>query len=315
MTSPEQKIDTSEKRKPAGLIPTGFQIFLSLLWGGNHVSIKASLEYGSPLQVGWMRFVFGGMVTFVYMLLRRESFFVAKSEVRPLLIIGALFTVQIMFMNVGQYLTTAGHATALNSTYPIWAAIIAHFLVPNDTLTRWKVLAIVLSYIGILTIVFGDAGVVVPGVSIEGDLMSLLSAVLLGLRLVLMSNFAQNMSEAKIMFGQLVIGILLFWVGSFIFESPQYTIELRFWLALAYQGFVIAGFGFLANAWLVKKYLPSTVTFYSFIQPPAGVLLAWLVLSEDPGRGLLGGLVFVVAGAITFGSESFIKARRRETLV
>ena len=253
-------------------------------------------------------------MTFVYMLLRRESFLVAKSEVRPLLIIGALFTVQIMFMNVGQYLTTAGHATALNSTYPIWAAIIAHFLVPNDTLTRWKVLAIVLSYIGILTIVFGDAGVVVPGVSIEGDLMSLLSAVLLGLRLVLMSNFAQNMSEAKIMFGQLVIGILLFWVGSFIFESPQYTIELRFWLALAYQGFVIAGFGFLANAWLVKKYLPSTVTFYSFIQPPAGVLLAWLVLSEDPGRGLLGGLVFVVAGAITFGSESFIKARRRETL-
>ena len=314
MTSPEQKIDTSEKRKPAGLIPTAFQIFLSLLWGGNHVSIKASLEYGSPLQVGWMRFVLGGMVTFVYMLLRRESFLVAKSEVRPLLIIGALFTVQIMFMNVGQHLTTAGHATALNSTYPIWAAVIAHFLVPTDTLTRWKVLAIVLSYIGILTIVFGDAGVVVPGVSIEGDLMSLLSAVLLGLRLVLKSNFAQNMSEAKIMFGQLVIGILLFWVGSFIFESPQYTIELRFWLALAYQGFVIAGFGFLANAWLVKKYLPSTVTFYSFIQPPAGVLLAWLVLSEDPGRGLLGGLVFVVAGAITFGSESFIKARRRETL-
>ena len=315
MANSEQKTGTFEKRKPAGLIPTGFQIFLSLLWGGNHVSIKASLEYGSPLQVGWMRFVAGGVVTFAYMLLRKESFLVSKNEVRPLLIIGALFTVQIMFMNVGQYLTTAGHATALNSTYPIWAAVIAHFLVPTDTLTRWKVLAIVLSYIGILTIVFGDAGVVVPGVSIEGDLMSLLSAILLGLRLVLMSNFAQNMSEAKIMFGQLVIGILLFLVGSFIFESPKYSIELRFWLALAYQGFVIAGFGFLANAWLVKKYLPSTVTFYSFIQPPAGVLLAWLVLSEDPGRGLLGGLIFVVAGAITFGSQSFIKARKKEILV
>ena len=117
------------------------------------------------------------------------------------------------------------------------------------------------------------------------------------------------------MFGQLVIGITLFFIGSLLFESPQYTIESRFWLALAYQGFVIAGFGFLANAWLVKKYLPSTVTFYSFIQPPAGVILAWLVLSEDPGRGLLGGLVFVVAGAITFGSESFFKAKKREALV
>ena len=285
---PEEKVDTLEKRKPAGLMPTVFQIFLSLLWGGNHVSIKASLEYGSPLQVGWMRFVLGGTVTFAYMLLRKESFKVNKNEICPILIVGALFTVQIMFMNVGQYLTTAGHATALNSTYPIWAAVIAHFLVPTDTLTRWKILAIVLSYIGILTIVFGDAGIVIPGVSIEGDLMSLLSAILLGLRLVLMSNFAQKMSEAKIMFGQLVIGITLFFIGSLLFESPQYTIELRFWLALAYQGFVIAGFGFLANA--------------------------WLVLSEDPGRGLLGGLVFVGAGAITFGSESFIKAKRRKVL-
>jgi len=42
--------------------------------------------------------------------------------------------------------------------------------------------------------------------------------------------------------------------------------------------------------------------------------LAWLVLSEAPGRGLLGGLVFVVAGAITFGSESLIKAKKREAL-
>ena len=172
-----------------------------------------------------------------------------------------------------------------------------------------------MSYIGILIIVFGDTGIVASGVSVQGDFMSLLSAILLGLRLVLMSNFAQNMSEVKIMFGQSVMGISFFLIGSFIFESPQYSLELRFWLALAYQGFVIAGFGFLANAWLVKKYLPSTVTFYSFIQPPAGVLLAWLVLSEAPGRGLLVGLVFVVAGAITFGSESFIKARRKEILV
>lgn len=310
-----EKIYALEKRKPAGLLPTAFQIFLSLLWGGNNVSIKASLEYGSPLQVGWMRFVAGGFVTFIYVLLRKESFFVAKSEIRPLLIIGTLFTVQIVFMNVGQYLTSAGHATALNSTYPIWAAVIAHFLVATDTLTKWKILAIVMSYLGILIIVFGDTGIIVPGVSIQGDLMSLLSAILLGLRLVLMSNFTQNMSEAKILFGQILIGILMFLIGSFIFESPQYSIELRFWLALAYQGFVIAGFGFLANAWLVKKYLPSTVTFYSFIQPVTGVLLAWLVLSETPGRGLLSGLVLVVGGAIIFGSESFIKARRKEILI
>ena len=299
-------------RRPAGLLPTLFNIFLSFIWGGNNVSIKVALDYSPPLQIGWMRFVFGGLVTLGYMMYRRESFGIHRNEAIPLCVIVLLFTVQIALMNFGQDKTTAGHATALNSTFPIWAAVIAHFIVPSDRLSRWKILAIVFSYSGILAIVFGDSGftgVSTEGVSISGDLMSLASAALLGLRLVLMSNFAQNMSVAKIMLVQLVMGTVFFLVGSYLVETPSYTAEMRFWGALFYQGVIIAGFGFLSNAWLVKRYLPSTVTFFSFIQPPAGLVLAWLILGEAPGSGLIAGLFFIVAGAIIFGGESYIKAR------
>ncbi len=299
-------------RRPAGLLPTLFNIFLSFIWGGNNVSIKVALDYSPPLQIGWMRFVFGGLVTLGYMMYRRESFRIYRNEAVPLCVIVLLFTVQITLMNFGQDKTTAGHATALNSTFPIWAAVIAHFIVPSDRLSRWKILAIVFSYSGILAIVFGDSGftgVSTEGVSISGDLMSLASAALLGLRLVLMSNFAQNMSVAKIMLVQLVMGTVFFLVGSYLVETPSYTAEMRFWGALFYQGVIIAGFGFLSNAWLVKRYLPSTVTFFSFIQPPAGLVLAWLILGEAPGSGLIAGLFFIVAGAIIFGGESYIKAR------
>ena len=50
--------------------------------------------------------------------------------------------------------------------------------------------------------------------------MSLASAALLGLRLVLMSNFTQNMSEAKMLLSQLVVGTLFFVIGSYILENP-----------------------------------------------------------------------------------------------
>ena len=304
-------------RRPAGLLPTLFNIFLSFIWGGNNVSIKVALDYSPPLQIGWMRFVFGGLVTLGYMMYRRESFRIYRNEAVPLCVIVLLFTVQIALMNFGQDKTTAGHATALNSTFPIWAAVIAHFIVPSDRLSRWKMLAIVFSYSGILAIVFGDSGFTggsTEGVSISGDLMSLASAALLGLRLVLMSNFAQNMSEAKIMLAQLVMGTVFFLIGSYLVETPSYTLETRFWGALFYQGVIIAGFGFLSNAWLVKRYLPSTVTFFSFIQPPAGLVLAWLILGEDPGSGLIAGLFFIVAGAIIFGGESYIRARKVASL-
>ena len=83
---------------------------------------------------------------------------------------------------------------------------------------------------------------------------------------------------------------------------------------VVYQGVIIAGFGFLSNAWLVKRYLPSTVTFFSFIQPPAGLVLAWLTLGEDPGSGLIAGLFFIVVGAIIFGGESYLRARKVASL-
>ena len=299
-----------EQRRPAGFYPSVFQILLSMLWGGNHTSIIVALDYSPPLQIGWMRFVSGGIVTVIYMILKRESFLIKKSEIFPLALIGFLFSIQIVFMNYGQYLTTAGHATALNATFPIWAASLAHFLVPNDSMTKYKFLAIILSYLGVLSIVFLDTGLITPGISLSGDLLSITSAAFLGLRLVLTSNFAQNMSEVKLMLGQLIMGTAVFLIASQIIETTKFSYEFNYWMAIFYQGSVIAGFGFLANAWLMKRYLPSTITFFSFIQPLSGVTVAWIILGENPGRGLIVGLVLIVVGAIIFSGETYYKSTR-----
>ena len=313
-TSAEQPTDTKaptgETRRPAGLYASSFALFTAILWGGNNVSIKVALERGSPMQIGWIRFVLGAVVSVAYMVARRESFTVSRHEIWPLAAVGLMFSVQLVFMNIGQDLTTAGHGVALNSTMPIWAATISQLFIPSDRLTRWRVFAMALSYVGVLAVVFGDTGASETGATVLGDVLSLISAILLGARTVMISIFAQHVSEAKLMLGQLVIGTVLLLAGSYIFETPIYTTDGSFWFAMAYQGLVIAGFGFLATAWLLKHYLPSTVTFYFFAQPVAGVTLAWLILGEDPGRGLIAGVVLVCIGAVLHSGESFLQARK-----
>ena len=299
-----------EVRRPAGLIPSGFALFVATLWGGNNVSLKASLGHGEPMQVGWMRFILGGIVTLAYMASRGESLAIARHEVKPLLALGILFSVQLIIMNVGQDLTSAGHGVALNSTLPIWTATLARFFIPTDRLTLWKGFALLISYAGVLVVVFGDTGIDQTGVTVLGDVLSFIAAGLLGFRLIMLSNFAQNVSEGKLMLGQLAIGTVVLLAGSYIFETPTYTTNGGFWLALAYQGFVIAGFGFLANAWLVKRYLPSSIAFFYFVQPVAGVILAWLILGEHPGRGLIAGVALLCVGALAYSWESYTTARK-----
>ena len=155
-TADERVAVSADPRRPAGLFGSAFSIFIALLWGGLPVSIKSSLKYGEPLQIGWMRFALGGLVTLVYMVVRRESFSLKPSEIRPILIVSLLFSVQLVFMNVGQDLTTAGHATAIGTTMPIWAATIAQIMIPSERLSRWQILAIALSYAGVLAVVFVD---------------------------------------------------------------------------------------------------------------------------------------------------------------
>ena len=299
-----------ETRRPAGPIPSGVALLMATMWGGNNVSLKVSLAYGAPMQVGWMRFVLGGLVTLVYMLARREPLRLARREIKPILIIGVLFSVQLVMMNVGQDLTSAGHGVALNSTLPIWTATLARFFIPSDRLTVWKAVALLVSYAGVLVVVFGDTGVEQEGVTLLGDLLSFIAAGLLGFRIILLSNYSQDVSEAKLMLGQLSIGTLLLLAGSYALESPMYTTDGAFWLALGYQGVVIAGVGFLVNAWLVKRYLPSSIAFFYFVQPVAGVVLAWFVLGEDPGRGLIAGVALLCAGALAYSWESYGIGRR-----
>lgn len=313
-TNTQQTSDTNtlagETRRPAGLFASSFALFTAVLWGGNNVSIKVALERGSPMQIGWIRFVLGAVVTVAYMVARREPFTVGRREVWPLVAVGLMFSIQLVFMNIGQDLTTAGHGVALHSTMPIWAATISQLLIPSDRMTRWRVVAMSLSYVGVLVVVFGDTEASQAGATLLGDVLSLVSAILLGARTVMISIFAQHVSEAKLMLGQLVIGTVLLLCGSYMFETPIYTTDGSFWFALAYQGFVIAGFGFLATAWLLKHYLPSTVTFFFFAQPIAGVTLAWLILGEDPGRGLIAGVALVCVGALLHSGESYLKAKR-----
>ena len=39
------------------------------------------------------------------------------------------------------------------------------------------------------------------------------------------------------------------------------------------------------------------------------MILAWIFLSENPGQGLILGLVLIGAGTLVFGGEAYLKTR------
>ena len=260
------------------------------------MATKAGLDDAGPLRLGWIRFVLGGIVVIGWAVITRQDFRIRGHEWKPLIFLGLLFAVQIGFMNVGQDFTSAGHATVVISTFPLWAAIFAHFVVPGDRMSRGRTAGTLIAYGGVVA-VFGRS-LANSEEFLLGDVLLLISAVLLGARQVYISQVAQRVPQHKLLLSQTVFGTVSFVAASLIFESGDpWALTMRLAIALAYTGLLIAGLAFLGQTWLLKNYLPSRVTVISLSQPIIGVLLSWWVLGETVGPELYAGASLVVIGS------------------
>lgn len=271
---------------------------LSILWSGNPISIKAGLEDAPPLRLGWMRFVLGGIVAILWSLYNKEAVKFKKSDVIPLIGTGLLFSVQLGFMNIGQNYTSGGHGVIMITTFPLWASIFSHLFIPNDKLTRFKIFGMIIAYLGVI-ILFWESISNSSNNYLIGDLLMLTSAMLLGARQIYISQISQglNQAEIKILYTQAFVGTFTFFIFSQLFENSNFSISYNLVIALLYQGVIIAGFGFIGQTWLMKKYLPSRILIINISQPVFGVILAWVVLGEIPGFELVFATIFVLSGS------------------
>jgi len=272
-----------------------FAFLLSTIWGGNSVALKAGLDHAPPLRIGWMRFLLGSVVLLGWALVTGRDLRIRRHEWKPLAVLGVLFAVQVAFMNVGQDRTTAAHGVVMTNTFPLWVGVLAHFFVPGDRLTRWKIAGALIAYAGV-------AAVFVRGLAVShdlalGDALMLTSAALLGTRLVYTARAVESVDPAKLLLAQAVVGISTFALISALVESEPYRFAAVLAVSLLYQGALVAGFAFISNLWLLKRYMPTHITVIFLSQPIFGVFSSWLVLREPLEATVWLGAVLVIFGS------------------
>ena len=281
-----------------GIDATGaaLALLVSVLWGANPVAIKLGLEDAPPLRLAWMRFVVGGVVILAWGWAtgRLARFGIAPAERRPLLVLGLLFTAQIGAMNVGTALTSAAHAAILLNSYAVHFVALAHFAIPGDRLTPRRLAGVLVAYGGIVLLFAGQVGTGAP--SLLGDAIVFGSALLLAERTVYLARAVQGIEPVKILLSQAVIGTAFFVLGSALFEPAPTRWTGRLAAVVGFQGVIIAGFNFVVNLWLLKRYRPSSLAAFFLTQPIFGVAIAALLAGDALTVELLLASVAVAVG-------------------
>ncbi len=243
-----------------------------------------------------MRFLVGGVVIALWAWatgrLARVS--IAPHEWRPLLVLGLIFTAQIGTMNVGTALTNAAHGSVVLNLYAVHTVVLSHFLIPGDRLTARRLAGVLVAYGGVVVLFGADSSR--AGASLAGDAILFVSALILAERVVYLARAVQHLDPVTMLLSQATVGVAVFLALSWLVEPAPTTWTWRLAGALAYQGVLVAGFCFVVNLWLLKRYRPSTLAAFFLTQPLFGVVAAALVAGDPLTPALL-----VACGAVALG--------------
>ncbi len=277
---------TSTTPQQAAPLPAaGFLMLasLGLFWGLNWPGMKIAL---SEITVWWFRALSvsaGGVGLLAIAWLMGLKIWPRRAETGPLLLC-TLFSILgwHLFTGYGVSLMAAGRASIIAFTMPVWAALLASWLL-GERLTAYKVVGLGLGVAG-LAVLIGPY-LVALGQSPMGALFMLGASMSWAMGTVLFKKFAWTTPVATLIGWQLLIGAVVITCGAAALEplpDPRsWSIEV--WLALAYLFAVPMIYCQWAFFYVVKIFPAAIASIGTLAVPVVGVFSSAWLLGEPVG--------------------------------
>ena len=283
--------------RPVGIGAALYIMTLCVLFGANTVAVKVGFEGFGVFSTAVLRFGAAAMVIAIWARLSGRSFRLQDGQWKPLLIYAALFTVQLSLLYCGLNRTHASRGTLLINLLPFLILVLAHFFIPGERITRRNLIGLILGFSGVVCILAGKGTLSVAVRS--GDAMVLLATFIWACNTVFIKRVISGFDPFHIVLYSMVFGLPFFLLQAYWFDEGLVTFfSMRALIALFYQTFVTASFGFIAWNSMLKRYGAVTLHTFVFIMPLVGVVLSGWILNEPLYPNLWLALVLIVAGIL-----------------
>lgn len=275
------------------LIGTLCAIGAAVCYGTNPLgALNLYAEGMNTPSVLFYRFGLAWIIIAIVMLFRRENLKVDRREFLTLTALGVLFILSSLTLYLSFRLMPAGVASTILFTYPVMtAAIMSLFF--RERIRVATVLSIILSFVGVLLLYWGDSG---GTLHLGGVVLVLVSALTYALYIIVVDKSPLAMSSFKINFYVLfycAAGMALF---ALISGQPlQLPPTPRAWLWVSWLAVVPAIMALVMMVY-AAKYLGSTPTaILGALEPTTAVLIGVFVFAEPFTLRLLLGIVLILA--------------------
>jgi drug/metabolite transporter (DMT)-like permease len=274
-------------------------LLVSFLWGGNVAALKLGLDTFAPFWSAFWRMALAFAVLAAWAKWQGMALGVGARDRRNLAILGVLFAAQIALLNLGTKYTSPAYAVVLVNANPLFANLIGHFLPLEPRLTPARLLGLAVAMTGVCWVMLGEPVASLAPEPMLGNVMTTVSAGLLGIRLLYTRHLVQSIPPLRAIVWQVGLSAPLFLVAAAALEPP--VLGQVAWPAVAaivYQGVVVAGFCFVVWASLLRNYSAGTISMFSFTIPFFGMAASALLFGEPVTGRLIAGAAMVTIGIV-----------------
>ncbi len=264
-------------------------VLACLLWSTAFVGVKIGLRYSDPFSFAGTRFMLSGLLLVPFWW-RRGGRFSAIGAVFPLVFKVAVCQTFLLYALFywGMTVVDGALAAIVVGASPLTAAVLAHFTLRDDTMTRGKTASLLLGLVGVAVISLSRKPWVSPAGFLEfiGVLVLFLSTIASAYGNVLVVREGQGIDPVLLNSAQIFLGGFFLLLFSLPFHGlPSFDLPAAYYGALLWLAFLSAT---AFSLWFVLLRRPgvkvSALNLWKFLIPVFGALLSWLLLPDESPR-------------------------------
>ncbi len=292
-------------------------LLMTLLFGLTFVATKVALQQLGVFTVVTGRYGIALLLLLTILWKKREWLIIPRQDWGRFLLLTFIEPVAYFILEtLGIQWTSPTNVALMIATIPAFALLFGHFLL-HEKATRWSVLGIILSFIGVYFIVhFQDQSGLAPR-PLLGSLLALGAAACAGLYNSLARKLSFRHHPMTITFYQTVIATLFFSPLA-LWEVARQPLQSLHWQTVGSVVYLAVGssvLGYFLLNFALSHLKAVQVAIFSNLIPAITLVASFLVFGEILNTWQLGGSVLVLSGVyLTFSHPPITGISKESTL-